>query len=150
VQSPKIAKIGVALCNLIYEYTLYGDSGLYYIGAYALSIPGGEDWRRRILGDVTELPAAFRTKHLNLNSDEEVEEMVRIAVEEEAEVAEEEEEAPNAQEEFVPSARDAALVSSITARDHSRRLKSERKIVERVAKVDMFVASVFACIFGLS
>jgi hypothetical protein len=73
--------------------------------------------------------------------------MVRIFVEEEAEVAEEEEDAPNTQEEFVHSARDAALVNSITARDHTRKLKSERKAVGRVAEADMYVASVFAWCF---
>jgi hypothetical protein len=88
-----------------------------------------------------ELPAAFRIKHLNRSSDVE---MVRIAFGEEAEVVEEDEDTPNARKEFVPSARDAALVNSITAKDHSRRLKNKLRIVERVAEGNMYVAAVLA------
>jgi hypothetical protein len=43
-------------------------------------------------------------------------------------------------EEFVPSERDASLENSITRRDHIRRLKKARKVVERVAEDQMFVS----------
>jgi hypothetical protein len=141
VQSAEIVRIGGALCNLVYEYTLYGDGGLYYVVAYALSILGGEDWRRRLQGDNTELPLAFRTKHLNLDSDADVDEVLPIAVEQEAHEFEEEgESALDGQEEFVPSERDAALEGSITKRDHTRRLKKARKVLECVGEEQVFVS----------
>jgi hypothetical protein len=66
VKTATIVKIAVGLCNLLYDFTLRGDCASYFSAAYALSLCGAEEWRRRIANDTSELPPAFQLKHLIL------------------------------------------------------------------------------------
>jgi hypothetical protein len=143
VKSTAIAKIGVALCNLVYDYTLHGDYVLYYVGAYALSIAGAEEWRRVLANDESELPAAFRPIKLNLESDEPVVELMQVVVADEALALEDEVGVDSDLSlDYDPSPKEAANVGLLKKRERSRRLINLRQQKEEAEDKAVFV---FVC-----
>jgi hypothetical protein len=139
ITSLPIAKICAGLCNNLYDNTLHGDYVLYYVAAYALSLAGGEEWRRVLSGDASELPAVLQPPKLNWTSDIEVVAMVELYVEGEA-IAEEEEGVIDSDlsGDYDPTAREPAHEGFMKLREKSRRLLNLRKRKEQAEDKALF------------
>lgn len=152
VRTATIVKIAVGLCNILYDFTLHGDYALYFSGAFALSLPGGEEWRRRISNDTSDLQPAFQLKHLNFaKSLADVDDAaVRLFEEDEIVFAEgvaEDVEDTDGSGDFVPTNRDKSLVATLQKREVVLRLKSQRNIKEKAEEKDVYDFFLYACAF---
>jgi hypothetical protein len=156
VKTGPIVKVAVGLCNLLYDFTLHGDYALYFSGAYALSLKGGEEWRRRVNNDTSELPPAFQLKHLNFAKTLAAQILsaapVRLFEEDEIVLAEgvaDEIEDTDDSADFVPTNRDQSLVASLRKREVVLRLKSQRNIKEKAEEKAVYVLmSVFKSVYA--
>jgi hypothetical protein len=150
ITSIPIAKICTALCNNLYENTLHGDYVLYYVAAYALSLAGGEEWRRVLNGDTSELPVALQPPKLNWTSDSEVAAIVELFVDGEA-VAQDEESGIDSDlsVDYEPTPREASNERFLKSREKSQRLLNLRKRKEQAEAKALYVCVLLFLLFTL-